>query len=131
MARKSVKKPATIKLNLMPPYIAAARMTRVAAVVTVIVCLLILGGMGLWWQSNAAEIARLNETLQQKTREADEVTALESQAQQKRQEVSDISNALKVLDDIRKSGDEWANIMQKIAAWIPEEVKLTGLTLQG
>ncbi|MFA0748984.1 PilN domain-containing protein [Fervidibacter sp.] len=131
MARKPVKKPATIKLNLMPPYIAAARMTRVAAVVTVIVCLLILGGMGLWWQSNAAEIARLNETLQQKTREADEVTALESQAQQKRQEVSDISNALKVLDDIRKSGDEWANIMQKIAAWIPEGVKLTELTFQG
>ncbi len=131
MARKAVKGPKSLKLNLMPPYIAAARMTRVAAVVTVIVCLLILGGMGLWWQSNATEIARLNETLQQKTQEAQVVLDLESKAQQKRQEVADISNALKVLDDIRKSGDEWANIIQKIAAWIPEEVKLTELTLQG
>jgi len=131
MARKAVKRTATIKLNLMPPYIAAARMTRVAAVVTVIVCLLILGGMGLWWQTNAAGIARLNETLQQKDKEAQVVLDLESKAQQKRQEVADISNALKVLDDIRKSGDEWANILQKIAEWIPEEVKLTELTLQG
>jgi len=131
MARKPVKRPATIKLNLIPPYIAAARMTKIAAVLTVIVCLLILGGMGLWWQTNAAGIARLNETLQQKDKEAQVVLDLESKAQQKRQEVSDISNALKVLDDIRKSGDEWANILQKIAEWIPEEVKLTELTLQG
>ena len=131
MARKAVKRPATIKLNLVPPYIAAARMTRAALVVTVIVCLLILGGMGLWWRTNAAEVVRLNETLQQKSQEAQVVSDLENRAQQKRQEVFDISEALKVLDDIRKSGDEWANLMQKIAAWIPEEVKLTGLTLQG
>jgi hypothetical protein len=97
----------------------------------VIVCLLILGGMGLWWRTNAAEVVRLNETLQKKSQEAQVVQDLESKAQQKRQEVSDISEALKVLDDIRKSGEEWANIMQKIAEWIPEEVKLTGLTLQG
>jgi Tfp pilus assembly protein PilN len=131
MARKAAKRPATVKLNLVPPYIAAARMTRAALVVTVIVCLLILGGMGLWWRTNAAEVVRLNETLQKKSQEAQVVQDLESKAQQKRQEVSDISEALKVLDDIRKSGEEWANIMQKIAAWIPEEVKLTGLTLQG
>jgi len=131
MARKAAKRPATVKLNLIPPYIAAARMTRAALVVTVIVCLLILGGMGLWWRTNAAEVVRLNETLQKKSQEAQVVQDLESKAQQKRQEVSDISEALRVLDDIRKSGDEWANIMQKIAAWIPEEVKLTGLTLQG
>jgi len=131
MARKAVKRPATIKLNLVPPYVAAARMTRAALVVTVIVCLLILGGMGLWWRTNAAEVVRLNETLQQKSQEAQVVSDLENRAQQKRQEVFDISEALKVLDDIRKSGDEWANLMQKIAAWIPEEVKLTGLTLQG
>lgn len=131
MARKAAKRPATVKLNLVPPYIAAARMTRAALVVTVIVCLLILGGMGLWWRTNAAEVVRLNETLQKKSQEAQVVQDLESKAQQKRQEVSDISEALRVLDDIRKSGDEWANIMQKIAAWIPEEVKLTGLTLQG
>jgi Tfp pilus assembly protein PilN len=131
MARKPVRRPATIKLNLIPPYIAAARMTRVATVLTVIVCLLILGGMGLWWRSNAAEIARLNEALQQRDKEAQVVQDLENKAQQKRQEVSDISNALKVLDDIRKTGDEWANILRKIAAWIPEDVKLTQLTLQG
>jgi Tfp pilus assembly protein PilN len=131
MARKAAKRPATVKLNLVPPYIAAARMTRAALVVTVIVCLLILGGMGLWWRTNAAEVVRLNETLQKKSQEAQVVQDLESKAQQKRQEVSDISEALKVLDDIRKSGEEWANIMQKIAEWIPEEVKLTGLTLQG
>jgi Tfp pilus assembly protein PilN len=131
MARKAAKRPVTVKLNLVPPYIAAARMTRAALVVTVIVCLLILGGMGLWWRTNAAEVVRLNETLQKKSQEAQVVQDLESKAQQKRQEVSDISEALKVLDDIRKSGEEWANIMQKIAEWIPEEVKLTGLTLQG
>ena len=131
MARKAVKRPATFKLNLVPPYIVAARMTRAALVVTVIVCLLILGGMGLWWRTNAAEVVRLNETLQQKDKEAQVVLDLESKAQQKRQEVADISNALKVLDDIRKSGDEWSNIMQKIAAWIPEEVKLTEMALQG
>jgi predicted nucleic acid-binding protein len=116
MARKAAKRPATVKLNLVPPYIAAARMTRAALVVTVIVCLLILGGMGLWWRTNAAEVVRLNETLQKKSQEAQVVQDLESKAQQKRQEVSDISEALKVLDDIRKSGEEWANIMQKIAA---------------
>jgi len=131
MAARKAKRPASIKLNLIPPYVAAARKTRAALVLTVIVCLLILGGMGLWWRTNAAEIARLNETLQQKDKEAQVVLELESKAEAKRQEVSDISNALDVLDDIRKSGDEWANIMRKIAEWIPDEVRLTALTFQG
>jgi hypothetical protein len=38
---------------------------------------------------------------------------------------------LKVLDEIHKSGEEWTTITQKIAEWIPEEVKLTQMTYQG
>ena len=131
MAAKRVKRPATIKLNLIPPYIAAARKTRVALVLTVIVCLLILSGMGLWWRTNATEITRLNEVLQQKTSEAQKVLDIENKAQSKRGEVADITNALEVLDNIRKSGDEWSSILRKIAEWIPEDVKITSLTFGG
>ncbi len=131
MAVKRTKHPASIKLNLIPPYVAAARKTKAAAVLTVIVCLLILGGMGLWWRTNAAEIVRLEEELQRKTQEAQVVLNLEKEASSKRKEVEDITNALKVLDDIRKSGEEWTNITRKIAEWIPEEVRLTQMTYQG
>lgn len=131
MAAKRTKRPATIKLNLVPPYIAAARKTRAALVLTVIVGLLILSGMGLWWRTNATEITRLNEVLQQKTAEAQKVLAIENEAQSKRGEVADITNALEVLDDIRKSGDEWSSILRKIAEWIPEDVKITSLTFGG
>ncbi|MGQ9728256.1 MAG: hypothetical protein ACUVSC_07025, partial [Candidatus Fervidibacter sp.] len=89
MAAKRTKRPVTIKLNLIPPYIAAARKTRAALVLTVIVCLLILSGMGLWWRTNATEITRLNEVLQQKTSEAQKVLAIENKAQSKRGEVAD------------------------------------------
>jgi len=131
MAAKRTKRPASIKLNLIPPYVAAARKTKAAVVLTVIVCLLVLGGMGLWWRTNAAEIVRLEQELQRKTQEAQVVLDLESKASSKRQEVADITNALKVLDDIRKSGEEWTNITRKIAEWIPEEVRLTQMTYQG
>ncbi|MCX7966962.1 MAG: PilN domain-containing protein [Armatimonadetes bacterium] len=131
MAVKRTKHPSSIKLNLIPPYVAAARKTKGALVLTVIACLLVLGGMGLWWRTNAAEIVRLEGELQRKTQEAQVVLDLESKANSKRQEVADITNALKILDDIRKSGDEWTTITLKIAEWIPEEVRLTQMTYQG
>lgn len=131
MAAKRTKHPASIKLNLIPPYVAAARKTKVALVLTVVLCLLILGSMGLWWRTNAAEIARLSDDLQRKQQEAQVVQGLKSKAQSIRQEVADISNALKVLDDIHKSGEEWSTILKKISAWIPEEVRLTALNFVG
>ena len=131
MAVKRTKRPASPKLNLIPPYVAAARKAKAAAVLTVIVCLSIFGGMGLWWQTNAAEIVRLEEELRKKTQEAQVVLEKENRASSKRQEVADITNALKVLDDIRKSGEEWTTITRKIAEWIPEEVRLTQMTYRG
>ncbi|MFN3420164.1 MAG: hypothetical protein ACK40X_00380, partial [Armatimonadota bacterium] len=131
MAAKRTKRPASLKLNLIPPYVAAARKTKAALVLTVIVCLLILGGMGLWWRTNAVEIVRLEEELQKKTQEAQVVLEKENRAKSKRQEVADITNALKVLDEIRKSGEEWTTITRKIAEWIPEEVRLTQMTYRG
>ncbi len=131
MPAKKTKSPASLKLNLLPPHVAAARKTRMAVVLTVLVLLLTFIGMGLWWQSNAAQISRLNEELQQKTAQAQEVQAIQNKAQQIRSEVGDISSAIQVLDDIRNSGKEWSTLLQKIREWVPEEVRLTSLTLQG
>lgn len=131
MAAKRTKRPSSIKLNLIPPYVAAARKTKAALALTIVVCLLILGGMGIWWRTNAAEIVRLSEELQRKQQEAQKVKDLQSRAEKIKSEVADISNALKVLDDIHKSGEEWAGILEKIAAWIPEEVRLTALNFEG
>ncbi len=131
MAAKKARRPTSIKLNLMPPYIAAARKTKMMSVLTVILCFLVFGGMGLWWRTNATEIARLNEDLERKKQEAQQVLEKQNKAQSIKQEVADITNALKVLDDIHKSGSEWTNILTKIASWIPEDVRLTGLNFEG
>ncbi len=131
MPAKKAKGPASVKLNLLPPHVAAARKTKTAVVLTVLVLLLTFMGMGIWWQSNAAQISRLNEELQQKTAQAQEVQAIENKAQQIRSEVGDISSAIQVLDDIHNSGKEWSTLLQKIREWVPEEVRLTSLTLQG
>ncbi|MCS7192174.1 MAG: PilN domain-containing protein [Armatimonadetes bacterium] len=131
MAAKKRKTPGGIKLNLIPPYIAAARKAKNALILTVILCLLIIGGMGLWWQTNASEIVRLEDDLQRKTQEAQEVLNMQNKAQSIRQEIADISNALKVLDDIHQSGQEWANILEKISLWIPKEVRLTAINFEG
>jgi len=131
MAAKRKQRLSSVKLNLMPPYIAAARKVKAATIATVVLVLLILGAMGIWWRSNAAQIARLNEELQQKSAEASKVKELEDKASRIRSEVQDITTALTILDDIRNSGKEWMGLLLKIREWIPEDVRLTSLTLQG
>jgi hypothetical protein len=130
MPAKRGVQPAVPKLNLIPPHIAAARRLNAAIIGTVVMVIVILAGMGAWWQSTVATVARLQADLQQKTQEADKVRELQRQAKLTRDGVAVLSNRLDILDDIRKSGPQLAGLIRQIAAWVPEGVRLTSWQFQ-
>lgn len=130
MPAKRGAQPAVPKLNLMPPYIAAAKRLTAAIIGTAVMVVLVLLGMGLWWQSNASVVARLEQDLQQKTQQANEVRQKQEQAEKIRMAVQTLSNRLAILDDIRQSGKQIADLVRQIAAWVPEGVRLTALQFQ-
>lgn len=123
--------PVVPKLNLMPPHLAAAKRLTMAIVGTTIMALLILAGMGIWWQSTAATVTRLETELQQKTQEADQVRSLQQQAELIRSGVKALSDRLAIWDDIRQSGPQIAQLLRQISSWIPDGVRLTALQFQG
>jgi len=131
MPAKRGVQPAVPKLNLIPPHIAAARRLTAAIIGTAVMVIVILAGMGAWWQSTVATVARLQADLQQKTQEADKVRELQRQAKLTRDGVAALSNRLDILDDIRKSGPQLAGLIRQIVAWVPEGVRLTALQFQG
>lgn len=123
--------PVVPKLNLIPPHIAAAKRLTMAIIGTTVMIILILAGMGIWWQSTAATVTRLESELRQKTQEADQVRNLQQQAELIRSGVKALSDRLAIWDDIRQSGPQIAQLLRQISSWIPDGVRLTALQFQG
>jgi len=96
MPAKRGVQPAVPKLNLIPPHIAAKKRLNAAIIGTVVMVIVILAGMGAWWQSTVATVARLQADLQQKTQEADKVRELQRQAKLTRDGVAVLSNRLDI-----------------------------------
>jgi Tfp pilus assembly protein PilN len=114
-----------IEINLAPPA-GPLRVSRVnPAVLFASMCAALLVGLGIWWLSLAADVARLTGEIGVNQRELDRLNAVVAEHQRHRRDKEDLERRVHVLETVARAQSRPAPLMAAVASAMPADVHLT------